>query len=806
MKTTNFTLKALSLTTALSLSLALAVPASAQTSADTEVTEIVVTGARGVQRSKLDTLAPVDVVRKDALDAQGSTELAQALSRIAPALTFPRISAVDGTDSIRPASLRGLSPDQTLVLVNGKRRHTSALVNVGGSAGRGSVAVDLNAIPTAGLNTIEVLRDGASAQYGSDAIAGVLNLRLREAREGGGISATVGQYITKVEPANSSRDVKDGETYNLSGWIGLPLGQDGFLTVSGEARKRNPTSRGDINNTVTPARVTSRYGDPETESYGLFANAGLPLQNGWSLYGFASYQDLDSTSAAFSRPANSSGNVPSIHPNGFLPLINAKSKDYSATGGVKGQWGDWDSDYSIGWGRNELDYNVLNSVSPSYGTNSKTEFYAGNIQYDQVVFNADISRPFDIGLYGPLTLALGVEARHETYKIGRGEEQSYAFGGVAGASPGSQGFTGFQPSNEVDVNRDNVGAYANVSVEATEKLQFEVAARAEHYSDFGGNFSGKLSSRYDFNDAFAVRGSVSTGFRAPSLAQQYFTSTASVVNTNVTPSVVIETGLFPATHPAAVALGATPLEAEKSLNYALGFVFRKGPFQLTVDGYDIRINDRIVLSDNTPTGDAESLALLEPYGVRSARFFTNGVTTQTTGVDIVANYRHLTDNIGRFDVSLALNSSNTVIKKYPQYNLSAIVTNPPALFPRNRQFILTNAAPENKATLSVDWTGGPLTVNTRTTYYGDVIDPSNNIFNDVHSGEKTLFDASATYSFGNGTSVVLGADNLFDVYPDATPANINIGSGNGIGALAFTRFSPFGFNGRYVYLRLNHNW
>src|SRR5690606_8732875 len=182
----------------------------------------------------------------------------------------------------------------------------------------------------------------------------------------------------------------------------LPLGQDGFLTVSGEARKRNPTSRGDINNTVTPARVTSRYGDPETESYGLFANAGLPLQHGWSLYGFASYQDLDSTSAAFSRPANSSGNVPSIHPDGFLPLINAKSKDYSATGGVKGQWGDWDSDYSIGWGRNELDYNVLNSVNPSYGTNSKTEFYAGNIQYDQVVFNADISRPFDIGLYGPL--------------------------------------------------------------------------------------------------------------------------------------------------------------------------------------------------------------------------------------------------------------------------------------------------------------------------------------------------------------------------------------------------------------------
>lgn len=799
---------ALSATTAVAL--ALSAPAMAQETSDTEVTEIVVTGTRGLQRSNLDTLSPVDVVRKEALDAQGSTELAQTLSRVAPALTFPRPNGGDGTDNIRPASLRGLSPDQTLVLVNGKRRHVSSLVNINGTAGRGSVAVDLNAIPTAGLSTVEVLRDGASAQYGSDAIAGVVNLRLREAREGGGLSFTVGQYNTEVKAANSTRDEKDGETYNLSGWVGLPLGAEGFLTISGEARKREPTSRGDLDlsTSVNPARVTSRYGDPETESYGLFANAGVPLQNGWQLYGNASYQDLDSTSALFFRHSTNAENVISKHPNGFLPLLNIQSQDYSVTGGVKGQWGDWTSDYSLTWGRNEIDYAVHNSINASYGTNSQTSFYAGNTQYDQLVFNADISRPYDIGLYGPLTLALGIEARHENYQIGRGEEQSYAFGGIAGRAPGAQGFPGYQPSNEVDESRDNIGAYANISVEATEKWLFEVAARAEHYSDFGGNFSGKVSSRYDFTDWFAVRGSVSTGFRAPSLAQQYFTATSSFVDTSTTPTTIIETGTLPVSHPASIALGARPLEAEKSLNYALGFVFRNGPFQLTVDGYDIRINDRIVLSDNTPTGNAQILSILAPYGIRSARFFTNGVTTQTSGVDLVASYRIPTENIGRFDLSLAANHSNTSIKRYPTtYNIAGLTGTQPDLFGRNRRYVLTDAAPETKASLGIDWTGGPVTINTRTTYYGDVIDPSNTIANDIHSGNKTLFDASVSYRFPNGTSVALGADNLFDVYPDETPASLNLSpNGNGAGALAFTRFSPFGFNGRYVYVRVNHNW
>ncbi|UDF02495.1 TonB-dependent siderophore receptor [Asticcacaulis sp. AND118] len=789
---------ALTATTALTL---ISFPAFAQdASAEDDVTEVVVTGSRAQPRSRLDTLAPVDVIRKDALDAQGSTELAQTLSRAAPSLTFPRPSAVDGTDSVRPASLRGLSPDQTLVLVNGKRRHSSAQVNTNGSTGRGSSAVDLNAIPTAGLSNVEILRDGASAQYGSDAIAGVVNLRLREARSGGSLSASYGQYNTEVEAARSSRKENDGSTYNVAGWIGLPLGSDGFLTVSGEYRNRESTNRADVDPRVTPNRVTGRYGDPEQESLALFANAGKPLQNGWELYGFASFQDLESESAAFFRTATNANNHQGLYPNGFLPLISVKSKDYSATAGTRGQWGDWTSDYSLTWGRNELDYNTLNSVNGSLTSGSKTSFYDGTVTYDQLVFNADISREFAISLYSPLTVAIGVEARHENYQIEAGELQSYQAGPLLGQTdinPGAQGFIGFRPSNAVDVNRDNVGLYTEISADITPRLSFAAAARAENYSDFGDNLSGKLSLRYELTDNLALRGSVSSGFRAPSLQQQYFTSTASVVSGGV----VVETGTFPASSAVAKALGAPELEAEESTNFATGFVYRKGPFELTLDAYRINIDNRIVLTENI-SGTTEISNLLRPYGVSAARFFTNGVDSETTGIDLVANYRLPTDTYGRFNFNLAWNTGNTEITRLPGASTTSNLQNPPVLFARIRQYILTNSTPENKGSATVDWTGGKWAVNGRATYYGDVIDAAAASASDIHTGEKTLVDLSASYKLTAKTSVTVGADNVFDVYPDKTLASLQ----GSQGALAFTRFSPFGFNGRYVYARLTHNW
>jgi iron complex outermembrane receptor protein len=793
--------------TALVLSLtAFTATAQEAPAADDTVTEVVVTGSRAAPRSRLNSLSPVDVIKSDSLNRQGSTELAQALSTLAPALTFPRPSATDGTDNVRPATLRGLSPDQTLVLVNGKRRHTSALVNINGSVGRGSAAVDLNTIPTSALGTIEILRDGASAQYGSDAIAGVVNLRLREAREGGNVTASFGQYYTEVETARQSRDARDGQTYVVSGWKGLPLGEDGFLTVSGELKKRRPTSRGDNDPRVTPASVTSRYGDPAVEDATLFANAGLPLDNGFELYGNAGYQKRESESAAFFRPNNGTGvyaasaaaaNIASIYPNGFLPLIGVDTQDYSATGGIRGNWGDWATDLSLTYGRNELDYTTSNSVNASYGTNSKRSFNDGGLAYDQIVLNGSIAKPFDVnGLHGPLNLALGIEARHESFEIKAGEEQSYARGPITAAPLGAQGFGGFLPANAVDVNRDSIGAYIDLEAEVTEKLTVGGAARAEKYSDFGSNLSGKLSARYALNDIFAVRGSVSTGFRAPSLQQQYFTATS----TNFTGGVPFETGTFPATSAVARALGASDLKAETSTNYAMGFVAKKGPFELTVDGYQIEIQDRIALTENLG-GRADITALLAPYNVTQARFFTNGLDTTTTGIDLVAAYRLSTEGFGRYDFTFSATSANTTIDKLPTNGTLTALTPPPVLLNRIRQYIITNGTPENRASLGLDWTGGAWGVTARANYYGDAYEPAATPADDITTGNKTILDLEGRYTFAEKTTVTLGVNNLLDTYPTATPAYLN-----STGTLGFTRFSPFGFNGRYVYARVSHNF
>ena len=805
-------------TTALALSLAVSLSAApavlAQTTQSTtttaaapsDTTQVVITGQRASRRSRLDTLAPVDVVTAQSLADQGNSELAQGLSRVVPSLNFPRPSGTDATDNIRPAQLRGLSPDETLVLVDGKRWHASSLVNINGSAGRGSAAVDLNAIPEDALDRVEVLRDGASAQYGSDAIAGVINLHLREANHGGNIEASVGEYDTDVDAANSSRHEHDGETTDLTGWVGLPLGSDGFVTVSGDLKKRDATSRGDVDLTVTPHVVTSRYGDPEQQIASVFVNAGKPVNADWSVYGNAGYTDNDSKSAAFFRHSNSSGNVLALYPNGFLPIENFKSKDYSATFGVKGEaWG-WTQDYSLSYGGNQIRYYTDNSVNPTYGAASQTSFYDGQTTYDQTVFNADLSRPFEVGLHSPLTVAFGLEARHETYQIEAGDLESYAAGPITtgGVSPGAQGFGGFQPSNAVDKSRDSAGLYVDAAANLTEKLSFDTALRYENYSDFGSNITGKIAGRYDFTPNFAIRGNVDTGFRAPSLQQQYFTSTASNLVTTTTPASIIETGTFPSNSAIAEALGGQPLKAEKSTSQSLGAVWHKGPFELTVDGYHIRIANRIVLSENL--SGAAIAPLLAPYGVSAARFFLNGVTTDTSGVDVVGNYRIPTDNFGRFNLSAAWNNNNTIIDKEPTDNALSTITPAPVLFARIRQYILTGSSPENKGTFAVDWNKQAWSVTARATYYESVIDPSSTPAGDIRTGDKTIVDLEGSYRFQTGTLLSLGVDNLFDTYPDKVPASLNVASGNGAGALAFDRFSPFGFDGRYVYAKVSQSF
>lgn len=770
----------------------------AQSGDDFILDEVVVTGTRVADRSRLDTLSPVDVLTADALSSQGSTELATSLQRLAPSLTFPRPSATDGTDSIRPATLRGLSPDQTLVLVDSKRRHASALVNLGGSVGRGSSAVDLNALPVSAIERVEVLRDGASAQYGSDAIAGVVNVRLRAEREGGGATLTYGEYDTKVETARGTRKEHDGATKSLAAWVGLGLGAEGYLTLSGEYRDRNPTSRGDLDPRVTPNRVTSRYGEPDSRDLSFYANAGLPLANGWELYGWAGLQDRDSTSAALYRIPTNADNVPAIYPDGFLPLINPDVTDLTAAAGTNGRIGGWDADFSLVYGRNKLDYAVRNSLNATYGADSPTSFDAGGLVYDQFVLNAGLSRALELGLANPVNFAWGVEARRENYEINAGEPASWDTGTVNPArTPGSQGFPGFQPSNEIDKDRSAFGGYVDVETNLTDKLLASLALRAEHYSDFGSATTGKVALRYDFAPQFALRGTVSRGFRAPSLQQQYFTSTATVF----TDGIPAETGTFPASSAVARALGASDLEAEKSWNYSLGAVVRLSGFEATVDAYQIDIDDRIILSENL-SGAAvlDALADAGVTGVTAARFFTNGLDTRTRGVDVVLRKRLVTGNAGRFDFTAAANYNDTDIRYVADVSAPGL----PILLGRQNQLRLERGTPKDKYVLGASWDrsfgGYELGANLQATRYGETLAAGSSEPNDLVLKPRWLTDLSVNAKV-NQVTLTLGADNLFDKYPTRNPADLNT-----TGTVGFSQFSPFGFNGRFLYGRASISW
>ena len=795
-----------------------------------DIDEVVVTGTRVATRTRYESLAPVDVLPSESLQSTGTTELAEALSTLAPSLDFPRPSITDGTDHIRPATLRGLAPDQTLVLVNSKRRHQSALVNVNGSVGRGSAAVDLNAIPLAAIETVEVLRDGASAQYGSDAIAGVINLRLRDAREGGDASITYGQYDTEVETERGQRHENDGATVTASGWVGLPLGEQGFLTLSAEYRDRDPTSRGDFDSRVPGSPVTSRYGDPQMRDISGYANAGVPLEGDWSIYGWAGYQNRKGNSAAFPRIFNDARNVPAIYPNGFLPLITSDIDDIAAGWGVKGPLAGWDADVSLVYGSNEVDYGVTHSLNTSYGAASQTSFDAGAMKYDQLVFNAGLVRGFEVGsLPEPLNLAIGVEARRENYQIDAGEPASYNRGTVAGAPAGAQGFPGFQPGNEVDEDRTAYSGYLDLEARLTKQFLASVAVRGEHYSDFGSAVTGKLAARYDFTDSFALRGNVSTGFRAPGLQQEFFTSTA----TNSMNGVPFEVGTFPATSDVAVTLGAQPLDAEKSRNYSLGTVFRFGGFEASVDAYRIDIRDRIVLSENLNT--PQVAALIAPFGANVARFFINGVETKTEGIDLVARYALNTERAGRFDFTAAANWNSTDVEKVPTTNVIANICNgqpapctPPVLFDRVNRLSFEEGTPDNKISLGANWNllaaGVEWGVDLKGTRYGEVVEPGVPSAAEINAGIPDARDlhiqpdwlvdvALSAKLFESKLRLVLGADNLTDQYPDRVPNNrvlpnppggtVNLNATN---ALGFSRYSPYGFSGRFLYARLSYAW
>ncbi|NNM75347.1 TonB-dependent receptor [Sphingomonas sp. ID1715] len=841
--------------------------------ADADAT-IVVTGTRRADRTLADSPVPVDVITAESLTTSGYTETNRLLNQQIPSFNFPQPSITDGTDVVRPATLRGLNPDQTLVLLNGKRRHTSALLNINGSVGRGTSAVDINLIPSIALSRVEVLRDGAAAQYGSDAIAGVINFQLRDQPEGGRITVNYGLYNTNVRGirdvtgivqgpggtpllnpdgtlqvtrADSDRHVTDGHTLTVAGTIGLPIGDGGHLNLSAELQRRGPTNRTgpDVRrqyNLIAGAfdpreltfdRYSHRYGDAKTSDLKLFMNFGTPLSDAVELYGFATYGYRDGESAGFYRLANDARNVPAIYPDGFLPFINTDLNDYQGLIGLRGEAAGWRYDLSGSYSRNAFDFKITNTLNRSFGAASQLAFDSGGLRYTQAMANLDVSRDLSVGWLKDLTVAGGLEYRRETFDIRPGEVASYA-NGPAGGAPGAQVFPGFQPvigGQRVDQQRarHNVSAYAEVDADVNDRINVQLAGRYEDYSDFGSSFNGKLAGRFEFVDGFAVRGAISTGFRAPSLQQQFYAAQA----TNNVNGVLLDTVTLPVDNPVAIALGATPLDAEKSLSYSAGFVFTAVPrLNVTVDFYQVDIDDRIVVTDNlTASRDAagnpsganpgRSIAqILNNAGfntVSAARFFVNGLDSRTRGIDAVATYRFELGDFGRLSATAGFNYNKTSIRRVlaapgPLANIPGLV-----LFGRQEQGRLVRGQPRTKINLGLDYDVGRFGLTFRANRFGKVeatggeIGPAGSgVFNDNFLKAQWVSDAEARFTFAERFEVAVGANNIFDSYPTPVPVGqAGVSATNGAAVFypqtnyvaPFSNYSPNGFNGRFIYAR-----
>lgn len=814
-------------------------PLSAQTAPTTSPTapdetikleKFVAIGSRFNDRTVIDSPVPVDVLSDVDIQQNGYTELGQTLSVLIPSIDFPRPSNTDGTDSIRPAAVRGLSPDQTLVLLNGKRYHSSALVNLNGSVGRGSAAVDLNSIPSFALGSAEVLRDGAAAQYGSDAIAGVINLPLRR-NTGYSFTATGGSYYNG-----------DGDTISGSANFGSNLGDHGgFVNVTASFRNRGYTDRsgpdlrqqyfgtnaagalvapgtviGAVNGTPDPRDAglnihRSHFGDPVAHERGFFLNTELPLQDGLTAYAFGGLSRRESQSfASWRRPADST-NVRSIYPDGFQPRINPHINDASITGGVKGDASGWKWDLSDTWGRNTIDYYTINSLNVTYGAGSPTRFYDGKLGFQQQTVNLDLSRAIEAGFNAPLKVATGAEYRWENYWIRQGDHASWDNGGVLvldgpskGSVPafGAQGFPGFRPTDQIDQTRSNIAGYLDIENQITKQWLVDLAVRGEHYSDFGDTLTGKIATRYELTPWLAARASFSNGFRAPALQQETFTTTSSVILTVNGVTGPYEVKTFPVANGAAVALGATPLRPEKSTNASVGFTTTpfKG-FSASVDYYNIMISDKIVLSSNFATTAVAAFLTTQGYaGTEGGRYFTNAVDSRTQGVDFTGRYSTRFSNGQRLTLTGGYNYNDTVVTfiKGTPANVLALSGGTP-IFDRQSLYRYQRGVPLDKVVVSATYVFGPhFSLLVRENWYGQVLSAGTTAATDQYLGAKWIADSELSYNYNKNLSVAVGANNVFNVYPDKFNA-----ANNTSGLAQYSSFSPFGFNGGYYYGRVN---
>ena len=823
-----------------------------------QLEEVVVTGTRKEGLSPTETLSPVDLIGGETLVNQGAFDLTDSLTKIAPSLNTQRFPIADGTAFVRPVTLRNLSPDHTLVLMNGTRRHRSALVNLQlaplGTVNQGSQGVDFQAFPAAAIKRVEVLRDGASAQYGSDAIAGVVNVILKDAAEGVTISGQYGEY-----------QEGDGERSSVSANGGLALGDTGFLNLTGEYSESDTTSRGqarpdaaavgDIvgNSQVPYDGLGQRWGDPEIETWKFAANAAYGFANGFEIYGTGTYMDQETTGGFFYRgpvlpgdlnkdlPARTTLKIDSdgdgladaasqslvdsilaqgltpddyltanaaspsgydllnpIHtlfPGGYSPLFGADISDYELVFGGRGEFEHMGLSYDVRgrYGENEVEYNLIDSINPSLGKLSPTAFNPGTLTQEESGLNADFVKTFD---NSPLNLGFGLEWRNETYIIDQGDDASIAVGPTfAVFGLGSDGFQGFAPESAGEFESDSWAAYVDMETDITERLSAAVALRYEDYDEFDDTTDWKISARYDFTDSFALRATANTGFRAPSPGQ---VNTLNVTTTADSSGNLIPTGTYPVDHPISQVLGSEPLQAEESESYTVGLVWTPGDrYNITLDYYDISIDDRLALVQNTINQDNvddlnaigfDNADLLLGAG---AAYFANGFDTNVSGIDIAVSAWY---DVGGGTL-LADWRHNWNEQEIDSVNNSAIGA--------DRVYDLENQVPENSSVLTFDYSRDALSGLVRLNYYdewsstgglfgpGDASDAST-------YGSTVMVDLELRYTFAEHYTVTVGGENVFDEFPD-DEADGTLGF---LGAV-YSVTSPYGFNGAFWYARLS---
>lgn len=780
----------------------------------------VVIGTRMDDRTVLNAPVPVDVLTTAEIKQTGAVETAQIIQLLAPSFNFPRATVSDGTDHVRPSTLRGLGPDQVLVLINGKRRHTSALVNVNGTVGRGSAGVDLNAIPSSAIERIEILRDGAAAQYGSDAIAGVINIILKSDTKTD-IGTEVGSDYTKLQNYPTDEHLTDGDLSSVDASTGVNLSGGGFFHVSAQYNNRGSTNRtlpdtrqqyftGDPKNT-DPAyrnRIVFRQGDAHVNETQFMLNSSLPtFSNGIQVYAFAGGGRRNGQGAGNWRLPNGNNTVRSIYPDGFLPLINSKINDYSGTVGARGEMRLWKYDLSETYGHNSFDFNITNTLNASLGNASPTQFYSGLLKFGQSTTNLDLVRAFPISSFAsPLNVAVGAEFRRDSYGIGAGELNSYVDGGVkvldgpsAGAPviPGAQVFAGFRPTDAGDHSRNNIAGYVDLEANLLQSLLVGVAARAENYSDFGGTTTGKATARYELVPGVAVRGAVSTGFRAPSLGQEFYSSTATNFLNFGAGLVPVEVRTLPVESAPAKLLGAVPLRAEKSVNGSIGVALAPlSTLNITADYYNIKIDHRIVLSGNFAGAAMTAFLASQGFpGVGSARFFTNAINTHTAGLDIVTRYALDLGPYGVTRITGGFNKTKTRVTHVDSTS-TLLAAQASVLFDRVERSRIEENQPRQTISATLDHTVNRFSATVHTQRFGQVGVRGTSAPLDERFGAKWITDVNASYNLLRQLRLTIGSNNVFDVYPDR-----NIPAISNSGIFPYNQVSPFGFNGRFIYGR-----